>query len=397
MLPGLKSLIGPLEPERFFERYWQTLPYVTRAKRTLLRQLAGELEDFEIHRLLERHSGTVQAWFSEAGEFRSEKLSISAAHAAYEDGVTLYLHQLNVANIARWQKRLAQELGHFAKILNCSIFAAKCGAGTRCHFDSLENITIQLRGRKTWRLAPNLHVEFPLDNWVTGTPVPDELALYCKPPMPREMPDPRRTLELRPGDVLYVPRGHWHSTEDSAESLSLFLGFPAAPSVDLVLSCLRSHLLRSASWRANFIDAGAGGAWRHRARNQIASLLRSLEAQVADLSADDILAMQVIAPEPRDRTLVRRNPLATMQLRPSASMSAPEVVITVHRGRFSSESRFKIEQRLIPICRWIGQQNAPFEVADAAARMRNLPKASVRALLRKLAARGFLSYCDTDR
>ena len=291
MLPGLGTLLDPLDLQRFRDEYWHRRHYAARAKQGLVKQLSKELEGFDVHRLLQRHSGPVQTWSKTTrGAFAAAEVTASAASAAYDAGVTLYLHQLDVPALTQWQRRLARELGHSQEDVTCSVFAAKQGAGTRCHFDSLENFTVQLQGTKTWHVSPNRHVKSPLENWVTGTEVPGELRRYCESPLPADMPKRRTTLELRPGDILYVPRGYWHSTEGSADSLSLFLGFSVTPCLDRILSALRSRLLRNASWRENFIDAAAGREWEKRAKRQVADLLSSLQTDITELTADDVMA-----------------------------------------------------------------------------------------------------------
>jgi len=291
MLPGLKTLLQPLNVKRFQEQYWRQRHYVSRARGKLVQKLAKELEDFNVYGLLEHHSGPVQAWFTTVeGGFRAAEIPRMAGQAAYDAGVTLYLRLIDVPAIAEWQLRLARELGHSPEGLTCSVFAGKRGASTRCHFDTLENFTIQLQGTKLWRLLPNRHVKAPLENWVTGYELTAEMGLYCKVPMPKDMPSQAEKIELRPGDILYVPRGYWHSAEASGDSVSLFLGFPATPCVDLILNALRSRLIRNALWRENFIDASAGHQWKDQARWQMAELLRALKADVSTLTADDIVA-----------------------------------------------------------------------------------------------------------
>jgi ribosomal protein L16 Arg81 hydroxylase len=290
MLPGLNTLLQPLGLRQFRQQFWHQHHYVARARRNLLVQLARELEDFDVERLLARHSGVVQAWVStpERG-FNAAEIPREAGPVAYDAGATLYLRLIDVPALAGWQSRLARELGHSPQGLTCSVFAAKRGAGTRCHFDTLENFTIQLQGTKTWHLLPNRHVKAPLENWVTGDELTAEMELYCKTPMPKDMPGRAKRIELQPGDVLYLPRGYWHSAAASRDSLSLFLGFPVTPCVDFILNALRSRLIRSAPWRESFIDPNAGPQWRMQARRQVQELLGTLAADVSQLTTDDIV------------------------------------------------------------------------------------------------------------
>lgn len=299
-------------------------------QRGLVRELAKELEDFNVYQFLGRHSGSVQAWFTTVeGAFRAAEIPKTAGYAAYDAGVTLYLRQTEAPALAEWQQLLARELGHSRGSLTCSVFVAKRGAGTRCHFDTLENFTIQLQGTKRWRVLPNRHVQAPLENWVTGQEAPSEMSLYCDLPLPEDMPGEAETIELRQGDVLFVPRGYWHTAEASDDSISLFLGFPVTPCVDLVLNALRSHLLRSPLWRENFIDAAAGPSWETAARSQMAELLRALQAEVTELTAEEVIGWGAELASTSGQTLFRRNPIATLQVRLPLENGASEAHATV--------------------------------------------------------------------
>jgi 50S ribosomal protein L16 3-hydroxylase len=397
MLPGLKTLLSPLSVRQFREQYWRQRHYVARARHSVLGELAKEFEDFDVYRLLDRQSGTVQAWFTTLeGAFRGTEIPKTAAYAAYDAGVTLYLPQNEAPAVAEWQLRLARELGHSQENPTCSIFAARRGAGTRCHFDTLENFTFQLRGTKRWRVLANRHVQAPLDNWVTGLEAPFEMDLYCDLPFPKDIPEEAETVELRPGDVLYLPRGYWHTAQASDDSVSLFLGFPATPCVDLVLNALRSHLLRHALWRQNFIEADADPYWETEARNQMTDLLHALKSEVAELSAKDVIGWASESAPINSDTVFRRNPIATIRVQSPHGKSTQEAqaVVVVHRGFYSREFSLPIKNRLAPLCRWIAQQKGSFPLAKVVARARSLPKDIVYDLLRRLCRCGFLQVCS---
>jgi ribosomal protein L16 Arg81 hydroxylase len=68
--------------------------------------------------------------------------------------------------------------------------------GFHCHFDLHEVFVLQVEGTKHWRVfAPT--IEAPIESW-HAKDAPDATA------------KPYLDVVLRKGDVLYVPRGHWH-------------------------------------------------------------------------------------------------------------------------------------------------------------------------------------------
>ena len=99
---------------------------------------------------------------------------------------------------------------------------AGCGVthGFDVHWDDHDAFIIQLTGRKFWRLH--------------GPTRPAPLHRDVEPPgsPPAEPVD---EFMLEAGDVLYVPRGHWHDVAAVGElSLHLTIGFNPATGVDLV-------------------------------------------------------------------------------------------------------------------------------------------------------------------
>lgn len=96
------------------------------------------------------------------------------------------------------------------------VYATPDGKGTAAHFDQNINFVLQLQGTKTWWLAPNTHVENPTQRFTIGQPLDPELASYVEREMPSEMPGLLEgnclKVVLRPGSMLFVPRGYWHRT-----------------------------------------------------------------------------------------------------------------------------------------------------------------------------------------
>ena len=173
--------------------------------------------------------------------------------ALYDAGMTLYLKDAGTDRLNRWHTALAADLGHPETKTKFSLFASRRSAGTSYHFDALENFTIQLRGHKRWHIAPNRYVTSPMVNWFAGQPVPAELELHAHRPLPKSVRGRKYVVDLRPGDVLYIPRGYWHSTETGRDSLSAFVGFQPETWADFVAAALAARLRCEPAWRKNVI------------------------------------------------------------------------------------------------------------------------------------------------
>jgi hypothetical protein len=194
------------------------------------------------------------------------------------------------------------------------------------------------------------------------------------------MPRSATTVELHPGDVLYLPRGTWHSAEASADSFSLFLGFPMAPSADLVLGALRARLVRRPLWRENIIEASAGPAWEKAARHQLDDCLRALEEELAGLTVDGLLGAPSRA-RLGDLTPLVRNPNASIEL---TTQGEPVASVVLHLGSFSKQYMIPVGAPLVRLYRWVVARPGRFTLADVLARADALAKREVRRLVRTL-------------
>lgn len=94
--------------------------------------------------------------------------------------------------------------------VTCSAFWSRGGMRAPVHHDDHDLIVVQLRGDKRWYLSKK----------------PSELP-NTWPSIPGDAPDlgPHATIDMRPGDLLYLPRGTYHSVDSDTESLHLAIGF----------------------------------------------------------------------------------------------------------------------------------------------------------------------------
>ncbi|HEX4387913.1 MAG TPA: cupin domain-containing protein [Steroidobacteraceae bacterium] len=91
-----------------------------------------------------------------------------------------------------------------------SAFWSRGGMRAPVHHDDHDLIVAQLRGEKRWYISKK---PTELSNPWQGIPgAPQELGLY-------------ETVDVRPGDLLYLPRGTLHSVDSASPSLHLAVGF----------------------------------------------------------------------------------------------------------------------------------------------------------------------------
>ena len=91
-----------------------------------------------------------------------------------------------------------------------SAFWSRGGMRAPVHFDDHDLLVVQLRGEKRWYISRK---PSELNNAWRGIPgAPQELG-------------PHEIVDVRPGDVLYLPRGTLHSVDSASPSLHVAVGF----------------------------------------------------------------------------------------------------------------------------------------------------------------------------
>ncbi len=181
----------------------------------------------------------------------------------------------------------------------CHAFYSRPGPGFAPHFDQEDTLTIQVRGRKRWFVSREPAVANPVNAYIAGTPMPDDVRPYW----PRNVAiDPGCTVDdtdshvLEPGSILFTPRGHWHWTmvqpDESEDAFAITIAFAPALSMSLLMAEIQRRLLKHPGWRAP-LPGGKGGPAHittARAEQHFTALLERLSDDIRGITVDDLLA-----------------------------------------------------------------------------------------------------------
>ncbi|WP_394845376.1 cupin domain-containing protein [Pendulispora brunnea] len=271
----------------------------TKERTALVRKL---LPSWKIDDILGFAREEVLAWFQSLEQsHRTARVSPEAARKLYSAGIALLVQKM--PQLESLAADIARVLGFPATSIQCSLFCNRRGAKTLTHFDSVDTLAIQVTGSKTWHLAPNTHVQLPTDTWAHPQVSTHELRLYAHRQFPPEMPTENvESHRLEPGAMLYVPRGYWHETESSEESVSLHIHILPSTWADVVLKTLHSRLLRDEAWRATAYRLWGlerAGDW------DTANALEALREIVGTLTPEDVHRPAQWTPAPNDRVAPR--------------------------------------------------------------------------------------------
>lgn len=318
----LVELLGPIARDAFFDTYWERRPLVVHRGAADYYRSVLTLED--VDRLLFAHEQRYPAvrlakvgakfppsGFSEdipwGGGTFSGVIQPDALLAEYRNGATIIVDALH----RTWQpisllcKRLEVELNHPTQV---NIYLTPANAqGFGQHYDTHDAFILQIAGHKHWRIYES-PIELPLSSQPWD---PDRYAVG----------ELIEEVDLRPGDLIYIPRGFVHEAMTSdTQSLHVTLGISAYTWMDVFAEAL-SRCRRDPRFRASLpvgfgsLD-GAAGAMQAR----FEELTRAL-GEVA--SAEELLATL------DERFVNSRRPVLEGQIAAADRLAAlsPETVV----------------------------------------------------------------------
>jgi hypothetical protein len=110
--------------------------------------------------------------------------------------------------------------------VTASAFWSRGGMRAPVHYDDHDLIVVQLMGTKRWYVSTTPSQLF--NAWKSPSGSPPALG-------------PHEILDLAPGDLLYLPRGTFHTVDSETESVHLAIGFTPLTLRDAILAAL-DHL-----------------------------------------------------------------------------------------------------------------------------------------------------------
>ncbi|NER28943.1 MAG: cupin, partial [Symploca sp. SIO1C4] len=152
-----------------------------------------------------------------------------------QEGATLIINQVNklVPEIAKFATELKYDLGYGIQLNAYCSWPGKQGFSS--HYDTHEVFVLQIDGSKKWYVFSDTF-KYPLVEQKSKSLQPPEGEPYL-------------SCTLNPGDVLYIPRGHWHyAVAQDQPSMHLTLGVHCQTGIDF-LEWLVGELRQRQEWR----------------------------------------------------------------------------------------------------------------------------------------------------
>lgn len=194
MLNPLQFMLDPIAPEEFLTKYYGKCALHIPGDPNKFRNLFSWNSLNEVLNSSPQPHPAVK--MSHNGKQFKPKDAIALTKAT-QNGATLI-----VENIDRYNLALGDFLNRFSEEINeqtrFNLYSSyPNNQGYKIHYDTQDFLILQIFGYKEWWIFPETIPSVLFEQKTHGVvpPPKDSLYLNCK---------------LGPGDVLYVPQGHWH-------------------------------------------------------------------------------------------------------------------------------------------------------------------------------------------
>lgn len=297
-----QSWLGELTLDTFVREYWarKTL-HVPGALERFADLHSGLFDDQGIRELLWQlartpdHLRNIAAYprtanadrHSEAiGDATRVQVAPAAVLPLLDAGATIAIYGLDTVQrrFAEITEAMRVDLGLLGRF-SANLWLSQPSSGMITHFDAMPAMQCQVRGRKTWRVAPTPAVDWPKSAAIRASDGTADYGHGTWDSDTRIVPDEEfQTLELTPGDFLYMPAGTWHATQCATDDLSVGIGFFFRPTrmEDVLREIIVEQFENDLAWRTP-LPPMPGQAGPKSMAPELAQFLAERSSQLLDV------------------------------------------------------------------------------------------------------------------
>ena len=380
----------------FQQNYW---PDRTCQSHGALSRLPKPLQDpmlNNLEALTTRYQGQVSFGNAKTGS-RTVAVEHISPDMLLKMGLSLYLPEIErmVPGLTELLREAESVLGLPPGCTRIGAFIAPEENGVTCHMDAEEVFSIQLLGEKRFYISKEPGLEQPFGmQFNPGDVTYDDMY----PQATAGFPDPDAAefecVEMKPGSVLFMPRGIWHRTETRGLSLSVSIILRPPSAFESVLEALRGRLLQDPAWRRPLYGAWGGETDQASAASDLKALLEQLPEISGDLTLEEL---RQAAYSENDR-LERIGPESHFQVKPEStlklslqgqSMQARVTAKDANGSQFET-MRLDVPPAMIGVFEWLSRTAEAFSAQTMAKAHQGVPMEQHLRILQALVKGGYL-------
>jgi mannose-6-phosphate isomerase-like protein (cupin superfamily) len=392
MAVSFEWLLDPVVPATFFAEFYERKPLLIQRQQPSKFQALLTVADIDSYLATSTPCRPEVFLVDSARELKPEdyafpeppgRIDLPRAYQLFATGATISVSQLH----ERWAPlaalcRTVEKT--FSSHFQTNVYLSPPNAqGFKTHFDSHDVFVLQVSGSKQWTL------------YDTGIVLP--LRGQAFDPAKHVPGPPTREFTLHAGDLLYCPRGLFHSARSTDEaSLHITLGLIGKTWTDVMIEAVSAACLASPAFRANlpigFANAGFDAS-------EAAATFRSL----VDRFAREAKLVPILERMTEDFVTSRRPALqGSLQedLRPEPTIDSkvaprPDLLYLLREGKDGLVLMFGATEITLPA---FAREAARFALAGPPFLVRDLPgqldDAGKVVLVRRLLREGLLIRQD---
>ncbi len=282
---GIHSFFAPLTTDQFLQDYWPSRCLVKHSSIPAPFEIGrlGSVHSFDdLLPLLDQAPSGRISFLAYPMKARKKFRSVDRSEVVevWKKGASFCIYGFHLLDphLIRGLLQIEKDIGILSKGSFCCGYVSAKGEVVPMHMDFTDSFVLQVAGTKRWNIAPNEQIKYTPIVWTKGLPIPRE---YGVKQFPKKMPPTKQTFDLKPGSVLYVPRGHWHETLATSTSISITFSLNAWAWRDLVLKVFEKRLVALEKYREPMPGVGNfQKKWIRQLETNLMSLSKNLNADL---------------------------------------------------------------------------------------------------------------------
>jgi ribosomal protein L16 Arg81 hydroxylase len=375
----LQAFLAPLGIEEFRNDFWPDNVFVIHGPLERLPTPLSNPELTHIKGLFSRYTGRVLFGKGSKGP-RSVLTQNVNPYDLYAMGLTLYLPDVEtiIPGAAVFLRLLEKSLGLSAGTARITIWASPSADGAACHFDAEEVFSIQLKGVKRFYVAEKKALVSPVGMQFGPdiTPIPDHY-LQMRDGFPKPDDFEFTEIEMKPGSILFLPRGVWHRTEAEQNSMAISIILSPVSAADCLVRELRTLLLQEPAWRRPLYGTSNPAYRDNGTLERVEDLLKALPQVISSIRAEDLTPQDESArlANIQSKTRFQRIPHTYIVVDTSQGKHKVRIQVDsqdIRPDRVDSKTGMEVSTRYSQVLNYLDTFAAAFSVGDMIAKFEGI-------------------------